>query len=153
MKGCGSKFSMSIPQVIQLYFFSCPLNRAQHTSTKLLHNERCTSKFSMFCVRPRKSAVKRDCCCLVAKSCPTLCNPMDHSPPGSSVHVISQARMLEWVAIFSPGDLPDPGIKPTSPAWQVHSLPLSYQGSPKEGWQAAIGIEAQKKTAPATPWI
>ena len=38
--------------------------------------------------------------CLVAKSCPTLCNPMDCSPPGSSVHGISQARILEWVAIF-----------------------------------------------------
>ena len=36
---------------------------------------------------------------LVAQSCPTLCNPMDCSPPGSSVHGISQARILEWVAI------------------------------------------------------
>ena len=36
---------------------------------------------------------------------------------------------------FSPRDLPDPGIKPTSPAWQVDSLPLSHQGSPPEdGW-------------------
>ena len=44
------------------------------------------------------------CCCLVAKSCPTLCNPMDFSPPGSSVHGISQTRILEWVAIsFSRG--------------------------------------------------
>ena len=34
------------------------------------------------------------------KSCPTLCNPMDYSPPGSSVHEILQARILEWVAIF-----------------------------------------------------
>ena len=41
---------------------------------------------------------------LVAQSCPTLCNPMDCSPPGSSIHVILQARMLEWVAIpFSKG--------------------------------------------------
>ena len=40
----------------------------------------------------------------VAQSCPTLCDPMDCSPPGSSVHVISQARVLEWVAIsFSRG--------------------------------------------------
>ena len=38
-------------------------------------------------------------CCLVAKSCPTLCNPMDCSPPVSSVHGISQVRLLEWVAI------------------------------------------------------
>ena len=36
---------------------------------------------------------------LVAQSCPTLCDPTDCSPPGSSVHGILQARMLEWVAI------------------------------------------------------
>ena len=36
---------------------------------------------------------------LVAQSCPTLCDPMDCSPPGSSVHEIFQARILEWVAI------------------------------------------------------
>ena len=40
-------------------------------------------------------------CCLVAKSCPTLCNPMDYSPPASSVYGISQARILEWVAMPS----------------------------------------------------
>ena len=38
------------------------------------------------------------CCGSVAKSCPTLCNPMDCSPPGSSVHRTPQARILEWVA-------------------------------------------------------
>ena len=40
-------------------------------------------------------------CGLVAKLCLTLCNPMDHSPPGSSVHGILQARTLEWAAISS----------------------------------------------------
>ena len=40
----------------------------------------------------------------VAQSCPTLCNPIDCSPPGSSAHGIFQARVLEWVAIsFSRG--------------------------------------------------
>ena len=44
------------------------------------------------------------CCVLVAQLCPTLCNHMDCSPPDSSVHEISQARILEWVAIsFSRG--------------------------------------------------
>ena len=38
--------------------------------------------------------------CLVTQSCLTLCDPMDCSPPGSSVHVILQARILEWVAIL-----------------------------------------------------
>ena len=35
----------------------------------------------------------------------TLCDPMDHSPPGSSVHGIFPARMLEWVAVSSSRDL------------------------------------------------
>ena len=39
------------------------------------------------------------CCSLVAQLCLTLCNPMDYSLPGSSVNEISQARILEWVAI------------------------------------------------------
>ena len=38
--------------------------------------------------------------CLVAKLCPTLCDPIDCNPPGSSVRGISQSRILEWVAIF-----------------------------------------------------
>ena len=37
--------------------------------------------------------------CVCAQLCPTLCDPMDGSPPGSSLHGISQARILEWVAI------------------------------------------------------
>ena len=42
--------------------------------------------------------------CEVIQSCPTLCNPMDCSPPGSSLHGILQARVLEWIAIsFSRG--------------------------------------------------
>ena len=51
-------------------------------------------------------------CCLVAKLCPTLFHdPMNYSPLVSSVHEISQARILEWVAVSSPGNLPDPGIE------------------------------------------
>ena len=42
----------------------------------------------------------RVCVCVYALSCPTLCDPMDYSPPGSSVHGILQARILESVAIF-----------------------------------------------------
>ena len=48
--------------------------------------------------------ISSNCCCCVAQSCLTLCDPMDWSPPGSSVHGISQARMLGWAAIsFSRG--------------------------------------------------
>ena len=41
------------------------------------------------------------CVCSVAQTCPTLCDPMDGSPPDSSVHGILQARILEWVAMPS----------------------------------------------------
>ena len=50
------------------------------------------------------------------QSCPTLCNPVNCSLPGSSVRGILQARILEWVAISFSRDLPDPGIDPVSPA-------------------------------------
>ena len=52
--------------------------------------------------------------CSVTQSFPTLCNPMDCSPPGPSVQGISQARILEWAAVSSPGALPDPGIETVS---------------------------------------
>ena len=48
----------------------------------------------------------------VTQSCPTLCDPMDCSLPGSSVRGIFQAKILEWVAISFSGDLPNPGIEP-----------------------------------------
>ena len=46
------------------------------------------------------------------------------------VHGIPQARTLEWVAVPSSGDLPDLGIEPMSPEFQVDSLPLNHQESP-----------------------
>ena len=69
-------------------------------------------------------------CAKSLQSCLTLCNPMDCSPPGSSVHEILQARILEWVVISFSGDLPDPEMEPASLVflhWQANSLPLSHQ--------------------------
>ena len=62
--------------------------------------------------------------------CPTLCNTMYCGPPGSSVHGISQARILEWVVISSSRDLPDPGIKDLLYllCWQVDSLESEISG-------------------------
>ena len=65
---------------------------------------------------------------LVTQSCPTLCDPMDYSPPGSSVHGILQARILGWVPFPPPGDLPNPMIQVRSPALQADSS-LSHWGS------------------------
>ena len=70
----------------------------------------------------------------------TVSDPMDCSLPGSSVHGILQERILEWVAMPSPGDLPNPGIEPetlVAPALQADSLLLSYQGSPDTTYQRA----------------
>ena len=72
------------------------------------------------------------CMHAVAQRCLILCNLMDYSPEGSSVHGITPARILEWVAISTPGDRPDPGNELTSPALQMDSLPRSHLGSPHE---------------------
>ena len=71
---------------------------------------------------------------LVAQSYPTLCNPLDCSPPGPSIHEVSQVRILAWVAISREDHIP--GIFLTQGSnlcllhWQANSLPLSHQGSP-----------------------
>ena len=67
---------------------------------------------------------------LVSQSRSTLCDPVDCSPPGSSVHGILQARVLEWGAIPFSRDLPSPGIEPGSPALQADSLPSESPGKP-----------------------
>ena len=53
-------------------------------------------------------------CVLSFQLCRTICNPTDHSPPGSPVHGTLQARILEGVAMPSSRDLPHPQIKPAS---------------------------------------
>ena len=61
----------------------------------------------------------------------TLCDPMNCSPPDSSVHEILHARILEWVAMHLHGNLANPRIKsmsPLSPALQVDSLPTEPSG-------------------------
>ena len=59
----------------------------------------------------------------VSQSCLTLCNPMDCSLPGSSVHGISRQEYWNGLLFPSPGDLPNPGIEPRSPTLQTGALP------------------------------
>ena len=100
--------------------------------------ERSQGSFFLWCLlwstfRLFVQTILHACVCPIAKSCLTLCNPMDYHPPSSSVHGIFQVRILEWIAIFSFGDLSHPVIKPTSPisaASAAGSLPLSQLGSP-----------------------
>ena len=66
----------------------------------------------------------------VVQSCLTLCDPMDYSPPGSSVHGIFQARILEWVAIsFFRGIFPTQGLNLGLPHCRQILYSLSHQGS------------------------
>ena len=66
----------------------------------------------------------------VAQSCLTLCDPMDCILPGFSVHGISRQEYWDGLLFPSPGDLPDPGIKPRSPALQADTLPSEPPGKP-----------------------
>ena len=70
-------------------------------------------------------------CVLVAQSCPTLCDPMDFRPPGSSVPGILQARILEWVAIsFSRGSSQPRDQSHVSCITGRFFIVMSHQGSP-----------------------
>ena len=90
---------------------------------KLLYIKWLNNKVLLY---SKKSKVK----VLVAQSCPTLCDPMNCSPPGSFVHGILQARILEWVAIpFSRRSFL-PGIEPRSPKLQADSLLSEPPGKP-----------------------
>ena len=60
--------------------------------------------------------------------CLILCQPMDCSPPGSSVHGFSKQEYWSGLSCPPPGDLPDPGIEPRSPALPEDSLSAEPPG-------------------------
>ena len=88
---------------------------------------------------------------LVAKSCPTLVTPL--SKTGHLVYVqgFFQEEYQSGLTFLSPGDLPDPGIEPVSPAWQADSLPLSHLGSPP--WHHKRPRQYYKATVIKTLWF
>ena len=99
------------PRILwQGYLHVLQISRQSDCRTKLYQNLRSSFTCSVSCVPFCTEYVQpKDCMednrqCSVAQSCLALCDPTDCSPPGSSVCGISQARMLEWVAIsFSRG--------------------------------------------------
>ena len=68
------------------------------------------------------------CVLLVTQLCLTLCDPMDHGPPGSSFHGVLQAKYWAGFPFPSPGYLPNPWIKPGSPTLQTDSSPSEPPG-------------------------
>ena len=81
--------------------------------------------------------------CEVAQSCPTLCDPIDCSPPGSSIHGIFQARL----PFPSPGALPNPGIEPGSLSLQADALSSEPPGKPSYCYAAAAAPAAAAAAA------
>ena len=88
---------------------------------------------SIFCLGVTPCLCGYAVLCSVAQLCLTLCDPMDCSPPGSSAHGISQARILERGAISSPRGPSRPRdwtrVSCISCIWQEDSLPLSHLGT------------------------
>ena len=84
-----------------------------------LYTKECWETWQMSVPWPKSESVK----VLVTQLCLILCDSVDCSTPGSSVHGILQARIWSGLPFPSPGDLPNPGIKPRSPALQAEPPP------------------------------
>ena len=69
--------------------------------------------------------------CLVAQSCPTLCDPMECSHKAPLSMGFSRQEYWSGLPCPSPADLPNPGIKPRSPTLEAESLPSEPPGKPK----------------------
>ena len=80
-------------------------------------------------------------CVLVTQSCPTLCNSMDCSLPGSSSTEASKQEWWGGLSQLSPGDLPDLGIEPGTPVLQRVSLPFELPGKPMSLYMDFIILE------------
>ena len=83
------------------------------------------------------------------QSCPTLCDPINGSPPGSPVHGILQARILKWVAISFSRESSDPGIEPASPTLAGGFF---YHWATREALTFSICLR-KKNCTDYLPWI
>ena len=121
-----------------IYMFQCYSLRSSHLCLLPQSPKDCSIHLCLFCCLAYRviitnliqSSVTADLCdhgnsnlsyqhkryarAKLLQLCPSLCNSMDCSPPGSSVRAILQARILEWVALPSSKGSSQPGIKPVS---------------------------------------
>ena len=105
---------LSILQMV-IYMFQCYFLKSSHPRLLPLSLKVCSLHPCLICCPACRivstiflNFIYMCCCCLVTKSCPTLFYPMDCSSPGSSVHGIFQARILEQIAISSSRGSPRP---------------------------------------------
>ena len=92
------------------------------------------------------------CVLSLAQLCPTLCVPMDYSPPGSSVHGIFQQEYWSGLPCPPPGDLPNPGIYSRSPALQADSLSSESPGKHKNTGMGSHGRPGFDPSVGKIPW-
>ena len=80
--------------------------------------------------------------CLVAQMCPTLCDPMDYSQSGSSVQGVSPGKNTGWSGLPCPlpGDIPNPGMEPRSPALQANALLSKLPRKPKNTGVGSLSL-------------
>ena len=100
--------------------------------------------------------IKKVQCSVIAQSCPTLCDPMDCRPPGSSIHGFPRQEYWSGLPFPSPGDLPDPGIEPKSLTLQADTLTSEPPGKPikKAEHQRIDGFELWcLRRLLRVPWI
>ena len=106
---CFWGICFSVSHILRPHICEIASASGKHSKERKLHEDdwqlitiwRCRCRFLRRLGLALSGFSCAEFCCLVAKSCLTLYDAIDCSPPGSSVQVISQARILEWVAIFS----------------------------------------------------
>ena len=111
-------------KISELYIFVCYylISSPKYTDIK------SETMFAFFFIMP-PTYITVCVCVLVTQSCLPSLQSDTLSPPSSSVHVILQARILEWFPFPSPGNLLHSGIKTRSPTLQIPYC-LSHQGNP-----------------------
>ena len=133
-------FPMTECPIINLYPLSTPPPKPDASQEGKI-NDRFYTPFTVTRFSPSvelrlKAEMRFICACVHAKSlqsCPALCDPMDNACQAPLSIGFSKQEYWSGLPCPLPGDLPDPGIKPTSPpapALQADSLPLSNQGKP-----------------------
>ena len=96
--------------------------------------------FTCIFISSLKSENNHCVCVLVTQLCPALCNPMDCNLPGSSVHGILQARILEWVAMPSSRGSSWPRNQTRSPTLQADSLLFAHKRSKNKVKQTNLTV-------------
>ena len=117
----------------------CPINWAHmHSKSLIFLSIQYLASVNDITNSPKTTCLSESGKVKVTQSGPPLCIPPDYT-----VHGILLARILEWGAFLFSRDLPNPGIKPRSPAWQAASSPAEWPGKPKNTGVGSLSLLQQ----------